>query len=105
MSIDKSLKKASSLARARNVLTRPERLAALQEDERWSPAKGVFNLPKTKSRRLAPGQSGPKRPQDLTKGLAHRFEAEAPWPSSPVLMGRGFFLDGGSGLSDRSGSY
>lgn len=61
MSIDKSLKKASSLARSRNVLTRPERLALLQEEERWSPEKGVYNLPKTKYRRLAPGQSGPKR--------------------------------------------
>ena len=62
MSIDKSLKKASSMARARNVLTRAERLALLQEDERWKPEQGVFNLPKTKYRRLAPGQSGPKRP-------------------------------------------
>jgi small basic protein (TIGR04137 family) len=61
MSLDKSLKKASSLARARNVLTRAERLAVLQEDDRWTPEKGVFNLPKTKYRRLAPGQSGPKR--------------------------------------------
>ncbi|HMB02587.1 MAG TPA: small basic protein [Isosphaeraceae bacterium] len=63
MSIDKSLKKASGLVRARNVLTRAERLAVLQEDERWSPEKGVFNLPKTKYRKLAPGQSGPKRPE------------------------------------------
>src|SRR5262249_34005517 len=62
MSIDKSLKKAGGLTRARNVLTRAERLAVLQEDERWSPEKGVFNLPKTKYRRLAPGQSGPNRP-------------------------------------------
>jgi small basic protein (TIGR04137 family) len=62
MSLDKSLKKGGGLARARSVLTRAERLAVLQEDERWSPAKGVFNLPKTKFRRLAPGQSGPKRP-------------------------------------------
>ena len=62
MSLDKSLKKASGLTRARNVLTRAERLAVLQEDERWSPAKGVYNLPKTKYRRLAPGQSGPRRP-------------------------------------------
>jgi small basic protein (TIGR04137 family) len=62
MSIDKSLKKAGGLARARNVLTRAERLALLQEDERWTPEKGVYNLPKTKFRRLAPGQSGPKRP-------------------------------------------
>jgi small basic protein (TIGR04137 family) len=67
MSIDKSLKKAGGLTRARNVLTRPERLALLQEDERWAPDKGVFNLPKTKFRRLAPGQSGPKRPEELKK--------------------------------------
>jgi small basic protein (TIGR04137 family) len=62
MSMDKSLKKAGGLARSRNVLTRPERLALLQEDEKWTPVNGVFNLPKTKYRRLAPGQSGPKRP-------------------------------------------
>lgn len=63
MSLDKSLKKASGLSRQRNVLTRAERLALLQEDEKWTPGAGVFNLPKTKSRRLAPGQSGPKRPE------------------------------------------
>ncbi len=62
MSMDKSLKKAGGLTRQRNVLTRPERLALLQEDDKWTPEKGVYNLPKTKSRRLAPGQSGPKRP-------------------------------------------
>jgi small basic protein (TIGR04137 family) len=63
MSLDKSLKKGGGLARARNVLTRAERLAVLQEDERWQASAGVFNLPKTKYRRLAPGQSGPKRPE------------------------------------------
>lgn len=61
MSIDKSLRKAGGLARSRNVLTRAERLALLQEDERWKASQGVYNLPKTKFRRLAPGQSGPKR--------------------------------------------
>ena len=63
MSLDKSLKKSGTLTRARNVLSRAERLAVLQEDERWTPATGVYNLPKTKFRRLAPGQSGPKRPE------------------------------------------
>ena len=62
MSIDKSLKKGGGLSGARNVLTRPERLALLQEDDKWKPVNGVYNLPKTKYRRLAPGQSGPKRP-------------------------------------------
>ncbi|HEX8202065.1 MAG TPA: small basic protein [Isosphaeraceae bacterium] len=61
MSIDKSLKKGGGLTRSRNVLTRAERLAVLQDDERWQPVQGVYNLPKTKYRRMAPGQSGPKR--------------------------------------------
>ena len=61
MSLDKSLKKGGSLARARNVLSRAERLAVLQEDDRWTAASGVYSLPKTKYRRLAAGQSGPKR--------------------------------------------
>jgi small basic protein (TIGR04137 family) len=61
MSIDKSLKKGGGLGGARNVLTRPERMALLQEDGKWTETNGVYNLPKTKFRRLAPGQSGPKR--------------------------------------------
>jgi small basic protein (TIGR04137 family) len=63
MSMDKSLKKGGGLTRNRNVLTRAERLAVLQDDEKWIPEKGVFNLPKTRFRRLLPGQSGPKRPE------------------------------------------
>jgi small basic protein (TIGR04137 family) len=62
VSLDKSLKKGGGLTRARNVLNRAERLALLQEDDRWTPAAGVYNIPKTKYRRLAPGQSGPLRP-------------------------------------------
>jgi small basic protein (TIGR04137 family) len=62
MSMDKSLKKGGGLARARNVLTRAERLAALQIDEKWTPEKGVFNIPKTKYRILPPGYTGPRRP-------------------------------------------
>ena len=62
MSLDKSLKKGGGLNRTRNVLTRAERLVLLQEDDRWTESAGVYNLPKTKYRRLAPGQSGPKRP-------------------------------------------
>lgn len=61
MSIDKSLKRGGGLARVRNVLRRAERLALLQEDGKWTAEKGVFNVPKTKYRKLALGQSGPKR--------------------------------------------
>ncbi len=62
MSMDKSLKKARGLSRERNVLNRAERLVILQEDAGWTPDRGVFNLPKTKARPLALGQTGPKRP-------------------------------------------
>jgi len=48
MSIDKSLKKGVGLTRSRNVLTRAERLALLQEEDRWRPEKGDFNIPKNK---------------------------------------------------------
>ena len=63
MSIDKSLKKGGGLT-AGNVLTRAERLARLQEDERWSPAKCVFNLPKQNiagSHPASPASSRPRR--------------------------------------------
>lgn len=63
MSMDKSLKKGIGLGGARNVLKRAERMALLQEDGRWTEEKGAFNLPKTKYRHLAPGQSGPLRPK------------------------------------------
>ena len=65
MSMDKSLRKGVGLGGARNVLTRPERMALLQEENRWSEAHGPFNLPKTKYRALGAGQSGPKRPDEL----------------------------------------
>jgi small basic protein (TIGR04137 family) len=68
MSMDKSLRKGGGLVRARNVLKRAERLAVLQEDEKWTPEQGVFNLPKTKYRKLAAGKSGPLRPGQTREG-------------------------------------
>ncbi len=61
MSMDKSLRRAGGIGRSRNVLKRAERLALLQMDEKWTPEMGVFNIPKTKYRKLGPGQSGPRR--------------------------------------------
>ncbi len=91
MSLDKSLKKASGLARARSVLSRAERLALLQEDERWQPAAGVYNLPKTKYRRWrrgSPGQNVRKRTLDrsLASPLApHQRDRRPPRATSGGL--------------------
>jgi small basic protein (TIGR04137 family) len=48
MSIDKSLRRKNTLQRARNVLTRGERIGRLQTEERWPDGRSPFGLPKVK---------------------------------------------------------
>jgi small basic protein (TIGR04137 family) len=48
MSIDKSLRRTNSLARARNVLTRGERIKVMTDLETWVDGKSPYGLPKTK---------------------------------------------------------
>jgi small basic protein (TIGR04137 family) len=48
MSIDKSLRRKNQLARARNVLTRAERIKVLQDEERWKEGRSPFGLPKVR---------------------------------------------------------
>ena len=49
MSIHKSLKTSSKLARARNVWTRKERIAKLSADGRLQEGDSVFGLPKVRT--------------------------------------------------------
>jgi small basic protein (TIGR04137 family) len=48
MSIDKSLRRKNSLARARSVLTRGERILKLKEQEKWEEGRTPFGLPKVR---------------------------------------------------------
>ena len=48
MSIDKSLRRKNTLQRARNVLTRGERILQLQKDDRWPDGRSPYGLPKVK---------------------------------------------------------
>src|SRR4029077_15723713 len=48
MSIAKSLRRKNSLQRARNVLTRGERIKTLQNEERWQDGRSPYGLPKVK---------------------------------------------------------
>ncbi|MBM3998064.1 MAG: small basic protein [Planctomycetes bacterium] len=48
MTIDKTLKVRAGMIRNRNVLTRGERLAKLQEAERWKDGDPVIGLPKVR---------------------------------------------------------
>lgn len=51
MSIDRSLRTKSSLERHRNVLTRAERVALLQEQEKWRDGQRPLGLPKIAHRK------------------------------------------------------
>lgn len=53
MSIDKSLKRKDSLQRARNVLTRGERIKTLKDEERWKDEQSPYGLPKVKVVKIA----------------------------------------------------
>jgi small basic protein (TIGR04137 family) len=52
MTVDKSLRVRRGLIRNRNVLTRVERLARLQEAERWKEGDSVFGLPKVRVQKV-----------------------------------------------------
>jgi small basic protein (TIGR04137 family) len=53
MTIDKSLKINSNSNRNRNVLTRVERLAKLQENELWSDGDSVYGLQKVRVQKVS----------------------------------------------------
>jgi small basic protein (TIGR04137 family) len=67
MSLDRSLKSASSLVRHRNVLTRAERLDKLKEVEKWDESKPVFGLPKVGHRKQEVGKAVK---EETTEGAA-----------------------------------
>jgi len=47
----------SSLVRHRNVLTRAERLAALEEKDAWDSSRGILGLPKVGHRKVKAGKA------------------------------------------------
>lgn len=53
MTMDKSLRIRKGMVRARSVLTRAERLAKLQEQERWKPGDNPLGLPKVRVFKLS----------------------------------------------------
>lgn len=61
MSVDRSLRIQSSLSRHRNVLTRAERVAAMQQQERFGPDDGALGLPKLGNRKPKAGKKAEKK--------------------------------------------
>jgi small basic protein (TIGR04137 family) len=64
VTIDKSLRGKGRLARARNVLKREERMAALQADDRWTAGRSPLGLPKVRVMVSALGKKKKKKAKE-----------------------------------------
>jgi len=60
MSVDRSLRSHSLLTRHRNVLTRAERVALLQDRGRWDDSTRAIGLPKVAHRKAKAGKKKAK---------------------------------------------
>ena len=56
MSMDRSLRSKSTLARHRNVLSRAERIGVLKDTGRWEDGRLVTGLPKVAHRKASVGK-------------------------------------------------
>lgn len=86
MSIDKSLKRKNQLARARNVLTRGERIKVMQNEERWQDGRSPFGLPKVRVLKVAvkkKGKAKEEKAEEGAEGAAAAPAAEAPAGKTP----------------------
>jgi small basic protein (TIGR04137 family) len=77
MSIDKSLRRKDSLQRARNVLTRGERILRLQDEERWKEGRSPFGLPKVKVVKIKKAKKAAKEEEKPAEGAAPAAAAPA----------------------------
>ncbi|MBW7905069.1 MAG: small basic protein [Phycisphaerae bacterium] len=60
MSVDRSLRMKSSLARHRNVLSRAERVAILKSSGGWDDSRSPLGLPKVSHRKPKAGKKAKK---------------------------------------------
>ena len=70
MSIDKSLRRKNSLERARNVLTRGERIKTLMDEERWQEGRSPFALPKVKVVKIVVKKAKKAKEEEKTEEAA-----------------------------------
>jgi small basic protein (TIGR04137 family) len=75
MSIDKSLRRKNTLERARNVLTRGERIKTLKDEERWQEGRSPYALPKVRVHRVVIKKA--KKAKEEEKPAAEGQEAVA----------------------------
>ena len=77
MSIDKSLRRKDTLQRARNVLTRGERILQMQKEDRWTDGRSPYGLPKVKVIKLVV-KKAKKKEEKPVEGVEGEAGAAAP---------------------------
>ena len=78
MSIDKSLRRKNTLERARNVLTRGERIKTLQKEERWMDGRSPYGLPKVRVHRIVIKKAKKAKEEEKPAGEEGAVAAPAP---------------------------
>ena len=78
MSIDKSLRRKNQLQRARNVLTRGERIKVLRDEERWQEGRSPFGLPKVKVIKVVVKKAKKAKEEEKPAGEEEAAAATAP---------------------------
>jgi small basic protein (TIGR04137 family) len=78
MTIHKSLKVRATLARARNVWKRVERVIKLEEEGKFAEGRSVFGLPKVKTRLKVKAVKAPKKEAAAVPGAEGAAVAAAP---------------------------
>ncbi|MDR3234697.1 MAG: small basic protein [Planctomycetaceae bacterium] len=68
MTIDKSLRTRKGIIRARNVLTRAERIEKLGQQDRWTEDDGPLGLPKVRVYRVVVKKKKKKKGEEETAG-------------------------------------
>jgi small basic protein (TIGR04137 family) len=88
MSIDKSLRRKNTLQRARNVLTRGERIAQMKKEDRWPDERSPYGLPKVKVLKIVVKKA--KKKEEKAEG-AEREAAATPaaGAAAPAAKGAG----------------
>jgi small basic protein (TIGR04137 family) len=84
MTIDKSLKVRRGATRNRSVLTRVERIARLQEADRWKDGDSPLGLPKVRVRKLTMKKKKKKKEEEGAEGAAAAGGAAAPAAKAPA---------------------
>ncbi len=70
MTMDKSLRVRRGMTRSRNVLKRDERIARLQEADRWSEEASALGLPKVRVFKLTVKKKKKKKEEEGAEGEA-----------------------------------